>query len=203
MRERRRNSPPEFAGPISAILPAMTPRKKPRRLEPKHVKDIALDYLAKFAASSAKLKQVMKRRIERSAAAHDDDPAPMLSEMDRVLVDLIAKGILNDATFAEMMTRSLARRGGSQRKISASLAAKGVSRADTAQAMAKLRADEPDAELAAAVAFAKRRRLGAFRAKTDDTPERRRKDLGSMARAGFGMDVARKALADDGDGDGA
>jgi regulatory protein len=172
----------------------MTPRKKPRRLEPKHLKDIALEYLAKFAASSAKLKQVLKRRIELSARAHEDDPAPMLSEMDRLLVDLIAKGILNDATFAEMKTKSLARRGGSQRKIEASLAASGVSRADTAQAMEKLREDEPDAEMAAALAFAKRRRLGVFRAKTDDSPERRRKDLGSMARAGFRMDVAKKAL---------
>jgi regulatory protein len=172
----------------------MTARKKPRRLESKHLKDIALDYLAKFASSSTKLKQVMKRRIDLSARAHDDDPAPLLSEMDRVLVDLIAKGILNDATFAVMMTKSLAKRGGSQRKIEASLAAKGVSRADTAQAMEKLREDEPDAEMAAAVAFAKRRRLGAFRARTDDTPERRRKDLGAMARAGFRMDVAKKAL---------
>ena len=185
----------------SAILSSMTPRKKPRRLEPKHLKDIALDYLAKFASSSAKLKQVMKRKIERSARAHEDDPAPLLSEMDRLMVDLIAKGILNDATFAEMMTRSIARRGGSQRKIESSLAAKGVSRADTAQAMEKLHADAPDAELAAAVAFAKRRRLGVFRAKTDDSPERRRKDLGSMARAGFRMDVAKKALENDGEGD--
>ena len=54
------------------------------------MKEHSLDYLA-FAASSAKVKQVMQRRIARLAAAHDDDPAPMLSEMDRVLVDLIAR----------------------------------------------------------------------------------------------------------------
>ena len=172
----------------------MTPRKKPRRLEPKHLKDIALGYLAKFAASSGKLKQLMKRRIDLSARAHEDDPMPLIAEMDRVLVDLIARGILNDATFAEMMTRSIARRGGSKRKIEASLAAKGVSRADTSDALQKLHEDEPDSEIAAAVAFAKRRRLGAFRTEADESPERRRKDLMAMARAGFRMDVAKKAL---------
>ena len=173
----------------------MTPRKKPRRLEPKHLKDIALDYLAKFASSSAKLKTVLKRRIDRSARAHEDDPAPLMAEMERLLSELVAKKILNDAAFAEMKTKSLARRGGSKRKIEATLAASGVSRADTSNAIAKLREEEPEAEFAAAVAFAKRRRLGAFRARTDDSPERRRKDLGAMARAGFAMDVAKKALA--------
>lgn len=172
----------------------MHPRKKPRRLEPKHLKDIALDYLAKFAAPSAKLKAVLKRRIERSARAHDDDPAPLLAEMERLLAALAAKGILNDGAFAEMKTRSLARRGGSRRKIEASLVASGVSRSDSAAALARLREEDPEAEFAAALAFAKRRRLGAFRARRDDSPERRRKDLGAMARAGFAMDVARRAL---------
>lgn len=172
----------------------MHPRKKPRRLEPKHLKDIALDYLAKFAASSARLKTVLKRRIDLSARAHDDDPAPLLAEMERLLAELAAKGILNDGAFAEMKTRSLARRGGSRRKIEASLAAAGVSRADSATAIAKLREEDPEAEVAAALAFAKRRRLGAFRSRSDDLPERRRKDLGAMARAGFAMEVAKKAL---------
>ena len=61
--------------------------------------------------------------------------------------------------------------------------------------MAKLRADEPDAELAAA-AFAKRRRLRLSRRPT--IRAERRRDLGSMARGSAWM--ARKALADDGDG---
>jgi regulatory protein len=53
----------------------------------------------------------------------------------------------------------------------------------------------PGAEFAAAIAYAKRRRLGAFRTSRDETPERRRKDLMAMARAGFALDMARRALA--------
>jgi regulatory protein len=65
----------------------------------------------------------------------------------------------------------------------------------SATAIAGLEEELPDAEFAAARAYAKRRRLGAYRARRDETPERRRKDLMAMARSGFALDLARRALA--------
>jgi regulatory protein len=62
-------------------------------------------------------------------------------------------------------------------------------------ALARLEEEMPDAEFAAAVAYAKRRRLGVFRAKADLSPERQRKDMAAMARAGFAIDLAKRALA--------
>jgi regulatory protein len=102
---------------------------------------------------------------------------------------------LNDEAFAETRVRSLSRRGGSRRQIAAKLAAAGVAQTTARQALTALEEEVPDAELAAAIAYAKRRRLGAFRARPDETPERRRKDLMAMARAGFALDLARRALA--------
>jgi hypothetical protein len=49
-------------------------------------------------------------------------------------------------------------------------------------------------ELAAAVVYLRRRRLGAFRA-TPASAEVQRKEMGAMARAGFAGSVARQALA--------
>jgi regulatory protein len=49
---------------------------------------------------------------------------------------------------------------------------------------------DPQRELAAAVAFARRRRIGPFR-KGDADP---RRELGMLARAGYGQEVAEAAL---------
>ena len=166
-----------------------------RKLAPADLKDAALDYLARYAASTARLRQVIKRRIQRSAKANELDPQPLLDELERVIAMLTRTGLLNDAAFAEGRVRSLNRRGGSRRQIAAKLAAAGVAQAMTAHALAGLDEEQPEAEFAAALAYAKRRRLGAYRTPVDSSPERRRKDLMSMARAGFALDLARRALA--------
>ena len=169
--------------------------KRIRKLAPADLKDAALHYLGRYAASTTRLRQVITRRIARSAKANEFDPQPLLEELERVIAMLTRTGLLNDASFAEGRARSLNRRGGSRRQIAAKLAAAGVARATTADALAGVEAELPDAEFAAALAYAKRRRLGVFRTKRDETPERRRKDLMAMARAGFALDLARRALA--------
>jgi regulatory protein len=169
--------------------------KRIRKLAPADLKDAALHYLGRYAASTTRLRQVITRRIGRSAKANEFDPQPLLQELERVIAMLTRTGLLNDAAFAESRARSLNRRGGSRRQISAKLAAAGVARATTAEALAGMEEELPDAEFGAAVAYAKRRRLGVFRTSPDHTPERRRKDLMAMARAGFALDLARRALA--------
>jgi regulatory protein len=166
-----------------------------RKLAPADLKDAALDYLGRYAASTLRLRQVMKRRIQRSAKANALDPQPLLEELERVIAVLTRTGLLNDASFAENRARSLNRRGGSRRQIAAKLSAAGVAQATTAGALTVLEEELPDAERAAAMAYAKRRRLGVYRTLPDETPERRRKDLMAMARAGFALDLARRILA--------
>ncbi|HVY99680.1 MAG TPA: RecX family transcriptional regulator [Dongiaceae bacterium] len=173
--------------------------RKPRKLAAADLQDRALDYLGRYAASTRRLRQVLTRRIRRSAEAHEMDPAPLLAELEQVIARLTRSGLLNDTAFAEMKARSLNRRGGSRRRIAAGLAASGVAATERAKAIERLEEETPDAELAAALAYAGRRRLGAFRAKPDDSPERRRKDLAAMARAGFALDIARRALEGDED----
>lgn len=168
--------------------------RKVRKLKPADLKDAALHYLGRYAASTRRLRQVLTRRIQRSAKEHDLDPQPLLDELERVVAMLTRTNLLNDTTFAEGRVRSLNRRGGSRRQIAAKLAAAGVAQATTKEALAGLEEDLPDAEFLAACAYAKRRRLGAFRTPLDTTPERRRKDLMAMARAGFALDLARRAL---------
>jgi regulatory protein len=52
--------------------------------------------------------------------------------------------------------------------------------------------------LAAAAAYARRRRLGPFRRVPEERAERRQKDLAALARRGFGYGVAKQVIdADD------
>ena len=112
--------------------------KRIRKLKPADLKDAALHYLGRYAASTTRLRQVITRRIGRSAKAHDLDPQPLLEELERVIAMLIRTGLLNDASFAEARARSLNRRGGSRRQIAAKLAASGVSAAERARAIDRL-----------------------------------------------------------------
>ena len=169
--------------------------RKVRKLKPADLKDATLHYLGRYAASTGRLRQVFLRRIRNSAKVHDFEPEPLLEELERVIAMLTRTGLLNDTSFAEGRVRSLNRRGGSRRQIAAKLAGAGVARATATEALAGLEEEMPDAEFAAAMAYAKRRRLGVYRAQIDATPERRRKDLMAMARAGFALDLARRALA--------
>jgi len=72
--------------------------------------------------------------------------------------------------------------------VAAHLAARGV---DQAVAQAALPQDT-EAELAAAVAFCRRRRIGPF-ARPDDTRDPKR-SLGMLARGGFAQSIASTAL---------
>jgi regulatory protein len=56
-----------------------------------------------------------------------------------------------------------------------------------------VRDDDGDVDFTAAVALARRRRLGPFSTRAD-RHERREKDMAALARAGFGYDIALKVI---------
>jgi regulatory protein len=158
--------------------------------------DAALRYLARYAATQASLLRVLTRRVDRwaHAAAADADVVAAAKDAARAVVSrLAAAGAVNDAAFAASRARSLARAGRSRRAISAHLASRGVPGALTAASLP----DDPAAELAAALAYVRRRRMGAFRNPPD--PEQHLRDLGRLARAGFDQGVSQRALALDAD----
>src|SRR5262249_39629947 len=130
-----------------------------------------------------------------SAEAHGDDPAPLQAALPAILAGLASQGVLNDQMLAEAKARAMIRRGGSRTKIRANLAAKGID-ADTAdQALTPMRLEFDDPDLEAATAYARRRRLGRFRADPENRVANRQRDLAAMARAGFAPSLARRALA--------
>lgn len=181
-RTRRRTPGPAGAAPTRARL-----------------HDAALAHLARFATTEAGLVRVLDRRIDRWARAAgaegtlDPDAIASAQQASRQTVREVARalvqsGVVNDTAFAGARARTLTRAGRSRVAVSAHLAAKGVP-----QAVAQAALPDPESELAAALAYARRRRLGPFRVEDADD-DTRRKELGALARAGFPQPVAQRAL---------
>jgi len=152
------------------------------------LREAALRHLERHSATSATLARVLANRIRRwaMASAMDDDAkvaaaASARAAIPKIIAALAEAGALNDAAFAESRARRLARSGSSRRKISAHLAARGVL------------LDTPTDEYAAALAFARRRKLPPFGAAD------RLKALAALARAGFPRDIAEAVLRADRD----
>lgn len=168
------------------------------------LREAALAHLARFAATEAGLRRVLERRVARWARAAEAEGQPreaiasataaLSAEIVGIAQSLVASGAVNDAAFAESRARRLARSGHSRRAIAAHLAAKGIEGNTAAAALP----EGEEAELLAAIAFCRRRRIGPFGRVTPDATARM-KALAALARGGFAQGVARRALAMDPD----
>jgi len=178
-----------LGNPVLRAQAAHMPRKKPKpptRMTETSLANAALFYLSRYASSSGNLKRVLMRKVARSAAFYGDDPAPLKPVVEKLVAGHTQSGAVNDTLYAESQTRALRRRGGSARAIVQKLNAKGVPAeiiAETASTLA-----EEGSDLDAAFRFARRRRLGPFRA--DGRTDHRQRDMAALGRAGFGYQVA-------------
>jgi regulatory protein len=164
------------------------------------LKEAALAYLARFAATEAGLQRVLDRRIARWARAAEEEGqerekvaaavAHARATARAIAARLAEAKAVDDAAFAAARAARLARAGKSRRAIAAHLAAKGVP-AETAAAALP---EGEEAELVAALRLLWRKHAGPF-APAPPGPEERRRLLGQLARAGFPAEVARRALA--------
>jgi len=171
-------------------------QRPPKKATAKHLENVALWYLQRFAASADSLRLVLLRRVDKSVRAHDTDRAEGAALVEDIVARFRASGLLDDRLYAEGRARSLHRRGVSLRGIRARLRAKGVGAEDIEAALAALSEDAPEPDLAAAIAYARRRRIGPYRAR-GDRAELRERDLAALARQGFDYDTARRVIEAD------
>jgi regulatory protein len=176
-------------------------RREPRPPGPPpnaaRLQEAAVAHLARFAATEAGLRRVLMRRVDRWKRAAEafgmtETEAAVAAGKQaaaEVAKKMVASGSVDDAAFAQSRARRLLRGGKSRRAALAHLAAKGV---DNETAAAALPEGE-EAELDAALAFCRRRRIGPFGPAEPGTEERR-KAMAALARGGFGRDVAQRAL---------
>ena len=171
------------------------PRAARRERQPRDVppldaaglRDLALRYVGRYATSEAKLRRYLARKLfERGWGG--DGAAPV----DAVVARMAELGYVDDRVFAEARGRGLTGRGFGARRVAADLGAAGIDRDLAAEV-----ASTGDA-LAAATAFARRRRFGPFGQSLGDPArdaDRRRKQFAAMMRAGHDVAVTRRVLA--------
>ena len=141
----------------------------------------ALECLARGAKSTRDLGRWLARREHAS------------EDVNAVLARLTERGLLNDADYALLFTRSRATtRGMSRRRIAAELAKRGVERELVDAAISEVMADENVDERAMVEAAAKKK----FRllAKLEPAVQRTRL-YGFLARKGYPPDLVRETVA--------
>jgi regulatory protein len=168
-------------------------RQPPRPPTPERLQARALHYLERFATSRAHLRRVLLRRALREAAQLGLDPGTVRRDVDDLVARLAGAGLIDDRLFAAARARRLAAAGRSPARIRQALATKGLDERAVDAAVASLAEGRADPELAAAVAYARRRRLGPWRPVAERAALRAR-DLAALGRAGFGYRVAREVL---------
>jgi regulatory protein len=151
------------------------------------LEEAALRYLDRFDCSASRLKTVLGRRIAPGTA--DAARREARGWIDELVERYQGSGLLDDQRFAKNFAERLRERGASRRLIQLKLRARGVS-SETVDALTVRNSGD---ELAAAQAFAKRRRLGPYRP-AEERVAKRAKDLAAMARAGFERDTALRAI---------
>ena len=178
------------------------PRQKrpPRPLDAARLDELALAYVARFAASAAKLESYLQRKLrERGWAGEGDDGAGAgagaggAPDVAGIVSRFVRLGYLDDESYARMKAGSLRRRGYGERRIGQALGADGIAE----DLRAQVRGHEGE-QRAAALGFARRKRLGPFGAQGDRPLDRavREKQLAAVWRAGLRTaDAGARVLA--------
>ncbi len=164
-------------------------QRKPRKATATSLDRAALHYLGRYASSAANLRRVLMRRVERSAWAHGTDAEEGAKLVEDIVERFQRARLLDDLAYAEGRAQSLHRRGASLRAIRTRLVAKGVAVDDIEAALAALGEDTADPDRTAALAYARRRRIGPWRKGERDAF--RERDLAALSRQGFSYDIAR------------
>ncbi len=175
--------------------PGRNQRRKVQPLDSARLNELALAYVARFATSGGRLAAYLTRKIrERGWAGEAGPDVPALVER------IVGHGYVDDAGFALARGAGMMRRGYGARRIAQTLTRDGIAPPLVAEA-----SGTAIERRTAALAFARRRRLGPFGAGSGDSrdggldPATRARQVAAMLRAGHPFATAC-ALIDAADG---
>ncbi|CAN5907661.1 regulatory protein RecX [soil metagenome] len=172
-------------------------KRTARPITAKYLQNAAAFYLERYPSTAEGLRRVLNRRVRKAEMFE----APVMDNVKQAIETVVAKfvdaGVIDDKAFAQTKARSLHRRGTSTKLTRQKLRMAGVDGETLDQAMVgldeELHTDPRQRERRAAVALARRRRLGPFRPAAE-RKDRRDRDMAAMARAGFDYALAKKVI---------
>lgn len=159
------------------------PRRSIPPLDRPALERLALRYVERFATTRGRLTDYLKRKIrERGWDGEVADPAAIAERFAEL-------GYIDDRAYGEAKASAMARRGLGARRVAGALHQAGI-KGEDADAIAPV-IEERATD--AAIAFARRRRIGPFADAMADRPLRE-KQLGAMLRAGHSPTLARRIV---------
>lgn len=168
----------EYGEMVSEETSSRRKRRNSRPLDDTRLKDLALAYVARFATSSGKLADYLRRKI-RERGFEGEPP-----DIDALVQRYVELGYIDDEAFARTREEGLRGRGYGARRVEQALRAAGIEEGIRAQvAPSEYQARH------AAYRFAERRRFGPFGGEVDR--DRQQKQIAAMVRAGHSFDAAR------------
>ncbi len=181
--------------------PARRHKKERNRVAahtPKSLRRSAMNYVERYECSISGFISVLRRKIYQSSLLHKINVEELYEEIPSIVQEFQNNNWSNDERFAENRARALFRDGASLQAIRFKLIEKGIP-ANLAEQTIETLADETelsksDIDLAAAISYAQKRRIGPFRL-NNDAEENKDKDLGALARRGFSFEIASKVLS--------
>ena len=145
---------------------------------------LALSYAGRYAATRAKLRAYLGRKLRERGWGGDGEPP-----VERLVERFAALGYVDDRAFAAARAEALGRRGYGARRVDQALRAAGIEEEDGAAARERAREEA----WSSALRYAERRRIGPFAGAPGDRPARD-KALAAMLRAGHPLDLARRLV---------
>jgi len=160
-------------------------RPPPPPLDAGGLSDLALRYVGRYATTAAKLQRYLARKLwERGWAGPGEVPVAA------IVAKCVERGYVDDRVFGEAKARTLSAKGFGRLRVGQALGAAGIER-DLAREIS----GTVDGR-AAAEALARRRRFGPHDRLPFD-PDRHRKQVAAMLRAGHDMATVRAVLRRD------
>lgn len=158
--------------------------KKPRSpLDREGLERLALHYVGRYATTRAKVKSYLARKVKERGW---EGEAPNISALAE---RLSALGYIDDGAFAAARAASLQRRGYGEQRVAQALRAAGIEDEDAAEA----REQTKEGALAAALRFARRKRIGPYATAAADRANAQ-KAFAAMVRAGHSFDIVKQVL---------
>jgi regulatory protein len=189
------SSPGSFAGEDRCTRRRGERRAKPPLTEA-NLRDLALHYSARFAATGARLEAYLARKIRERGLAEDAEGRAIQPDIPALVARLAELGYVDDDAYARMRARDLSQRGYGARRVEESLRHAGV-----AEPLRAAHAPGEAASRRAAVLMAQKRRLGPFGAAMEDIADplarnkAREKAVAAMLRAGHQYGHVKAILA--------
>lgn len=171
---------------------ASRPGRPRPALDPATIRALALRYVGRFATTETRLRQYLERKLRERGWAESTPPP----DLEQLVTEFARLGYVDDEAFAANRVTSLLRRGYGEKRLNSALRQAGIAAGKAARA-AQL---DRDSAHDAAMAFARRRRLGPFGPAFPDAKARTRA-VAAFLRAGHSFEIVREILAIEPEGD--